>query len=498
MKGLAEHKKAMDLWNRGKRVLSLKNHAKACALNPAQPVFARHHAFTLMQQHQPKEARKEMLRALELAWPDVNVMIDTCVAARSAKLYDLLFSFLEPKRSELASPLLYFYAEALDRKGQRKDALTTLTNISETERLQFPFLQILYIQLLTKEKQTESAIEESEKLNTKNLNPQFVADLHYSRAQAFHQIDDSQKSFQELRQAKAQLKKQSVSSGNLTTLARDINRAVLPITSPTHQQKQTGPHQVVLCGHPRSGTTLIEQVIDAHPLVVSVEEQDCFFSQVMQPLHTQSKGSPEKIAELLERGTDIPSLRDAYTETMQHYLNDQGSAVTSDTTIIDKFPDMSTALGIYRKVLPAGKMLIALRDPRDVVLSCYFQNLPLNQASAYYLDLESAARKYVSTLECWLESKNHFSDGWLETRYEDWVIDTESEAKRVLDFLELEWTPEVLNFYKRKKIVSSPTYADVSKPIYKDAIGRWKKYEKQLESVLPILDPVCERLGYND
>jgi hypothetical protein len=224
-----------------------------------------------------------------------------------------------------------------------------------------------------------------------------------------------------------------------------------------------------------------------------VEEEDCFFSQAAAPLHTAHK-TPELLANYLQSSSnkELQSYRANYLEKLHSYCRESEPA----SLTVDKFPDLSTTLGLYRKILPDAKIIVALRDPRDVVLSCYFQNLPLNNGSIPYLDLQTTAQKYINTLETWLESKVHFQDGWIETRYEDWVLDTEREAKRVIEFLELEWNPAVLDFHKRNKTVSSPTFADVSRPIYKGALGRWKKYEKQLSPVLEKLHPICEKLGY--
>ncbi|MFC4995323.1 sulfotransferase family protein [Rubritalea tangerina] len=486
---MAEHKKACDLWQRGKRNIALKKHEKACQLSPNNPVFLRHYAFALMQVHEPAKSAQVMLHALDCAWREPSHLIDTCVTARSAQLYDLIYNFLTEKK--LPDPIKYFYADALDRRGMSADALSLIQTIPEPKRLAFPFLQLLFAQLLVRNKQYAEAKSVIDTINTEQLPTPLQAELHYTRASIHDKLNAPTPAFQELRQAKALLLKQQAATPTLAQQALTLNRAILPISAKESTPAPNPP--VILCGHPRSGTTLIEQVLDSHPSVLSVEEQDCFFSQVATPLHT-SQTSPLELAAHLTNLTDseISAYKNDYLEKLHRYLPEP-----NNKRVVDKFPDLSTTLGLYRKVVPEGKMIIALRDPRDVVLSCYFQNLPLNPASAPYLQLKSAAEKYIATIQCWLESKEHFTDGWIETRYEDWVHNTEKEAKRVLSFLELDWDPTVLSFHTRHKTVSSPTYADVAQPIYTRSIGRWQHYQKQLDPILDTLDPICQQLGYS-
>ena len=136
---------------------------------------------------------------------------------------------------------------------------------------------------------------------------------------------------------------------------------------------------------------------------------------------------------------------------------------------------------------------------RDVVISCFMQYLPLNANSVYFLSLERAAQRYASDLDLWLKLKQKIESPWLELRYEDTVRDLEREARRALEFLGLIWEPNVMTYRDRlkQKAVASPTYEAVSQPLYTRAIGRWKHYEKYLETSLPSLRPVLQALGYD-
>jgi hypothetical protein len=152
----------------------------------------------------------------------------------------------------------------------------------------------------------------------------------------------------------------------------------------------------------------------------------------------------------------------------------------------------------YLRLFPETKLLIALRDPRDVVISCFMQYLPLNANSVCFLTMERTAQRYANDMGIWRKFREMIASPWLELRYEDAVADLEKEARRALEFLGLPWEPEVLNYRERlsQKTVGSPTYEAVSQPLYTRAIGRWKHYQKFLEPCLPILQPSIDAFGY--
>jgi hypothetical protein len=149
-------------------------------------------------------------------------------------------------------------------------------------------------------------------------------------------------------------------------------------------------------------------------------------------------------------------------------------------------------------VFPELRILIALRDPRDVALSCYFQNIPLNAVNVNFLSLERVAKHYSDLMDIWLAVKEWEGFSWIETRYEDMVEDVEKEGRRVTEFLGLTWDEGQGKFYEksRQKQLYSPTYQDVTRPIYKRSLARWRAYEKHLAPILPGLEPYCRRFGY--
>ena len=251
----------------------------------------------------------------------------------------------------------------------------------------------------------------------------------------------------------------------------------------------------LLGGHPRSGTTLLEQVLDAHPDVVSLEETDVFHDEAYIPLQRQLPDNSPVIPFL--ESAQIPALQESragYFRSAELFL---GQPIGS-RLLIDKNPSLTFLIPGFIRVFPEIKLLIALRDPRDVVLSCFMQPIRLSQGSSAFLKLESAVDEYVAMMTLWQTLKPLLPGRYLEVRYEDMVEDLEPVARKTLGFLGVEWDARVLGFdeHARKKMVRSPTYADVTQPVYKRAVGRWQHYQKYLEPFLPKLEPFVKVFGY--
>lgn len=251
----------------------------------------------------------------------------------------------------------------------------------------------------------------------------------------------------------------------------------------------------VLTSFPRSGTTLLEQVLDSHSGLVSSDEREAFARDIF-PAMWLTPATPLPTAKLLDEVpvAKVTALRERYLAYMAAALNEP----IGDRVHLDKNPTMTLVLPGLLRLFPETRVLIALRDPRDVVISCFMQYLPLNANSVCFLTLERTAQRYANDMATWRKFRGMIASPWLEVRYEDAVADLEKEARRALEFLGLPWEATVLNYRDRlkEKAVGSPTYEAVSQPLYTRAIGRWKHYEEFLSPCLPILQPSIEAFGY--
>jgi hypothetical protein len=161
---------------------------------------------------------------------------------------------------------------------------------------------------------------------------------------------------------------------------------------------------------------------------------------------------------------------------------------------------LTASLHLWLRLFPHSKVIISLRDPRDNVLSCFFQSLPLTAVNANFLTLERAAKFYSDLMDTWLRLRDLGGFDWIQTCYEDVVGNMEGEGKRVTNFLGFQWDAQQANYPEsaRRKFVHAPTYHDVTKPIYTKAVRRWEHYAVELAPVQAALAPYCREFGYSE
>ena len=166
--------------------------------------------------------------------------------------------------------------------------------------------------------------------------------------------------------------------------------------------------------------------------------------------------------------------------------------------LVDKNPALNVLIPAAARIFPEAKFLIALRDPRDVCLSCFMQPLSPNPVSSAYLSLEGTVTQYLSVMGFWRVLLPRLRNPFHEVRYEALVEDLAGVSRQTLEFLGIAWDDKVLRFdeHARSKPLRSPSYAEVSKPVSRRAIGRWQNYRRHLEPYLARLEPMMKTLGY--
>lgn len=250
-----------------------------------------------------------------------------------------------------------------------------------------------------------------------------------------------------------------------------------------------------LGGHPRSGTTLLEQILGAHPDIFAFDESEAFANEVWHALAPMNASQA-----LTARALDaLPAQR--RSQLANRYfrsLSRERPASDHGVVLLDKNPSPTAALHLWLRLFPGLKVVIALRDPRDVVLSCFFQNLMLTPTNANFLSLERTARHYADLMDVWLRLRELGGFDWLEVRYENVVSNLEPEGRRVTEFLGLPWHTNQAHHHTlaQPKFVFSPTYNAANQPVHTRAIGRWQNYSEALEPLQARLAPYCRAFGY--
>ena len=251
-----------------------------------------------------------------------------------------------------------------------------------------------------------------------------------------------------------------------------------------------------LGGHPRSGTTLLEQILGANPEVLAFDESVAFAQEVSDPLSMPAVAG-RKMGERLANLSTVrrADIRNRYKKSL---LREIPEAPTS-RFLLDKNPSPTSSLPVWLRVFPELKVIIALRDPRDVVISCFFLNIMLNVTNVNFLSLERTAKHYADLMGIWLRMRDLGGFDWIESRYEDVVVDLETEGRKVTRFLGLDWHPNQALYYENaeKKVLFAPTYHDVTRKVYSSAVGRWERYAAALEPVQAALEPYRRAFGYD-
>jgi Flp pilus assembly protein TadD len=249
-----------------------------------------------------------------------------------------------------------------------------------------------------------------------------------------------------------------------------------------------------LGGHPRSGTTLLEQILGAHPDIAAFDEPMAFTQEILEPL------APLDGAALTLKNLDQLN-EPRQTRFQQRYLVNllrENTDRADAAVLLDKNPSHTASIHLWLRIFPLVRVIIALRDPRDVIVSCFFQNLQLNTTNANFLSLDRTVKHYADLMDVWLRLRELGEFDWVESRYEDVVTGMESEGQRVTKFLALQWHPSQAAYHEnaRKKFVFAPTYNEVTRPVHQRAVNRWQKYESTLAPLQERLAPYCRAFGY--
>lgn len=376
-----------------------------------------------------------------------------------------------------------------DLEGARTDAEAGLQ--ASPDRAELHYVSAL---LDRRAGDAEKALARLQKIDAAEVSDRFIAArILFERAKLLDRMERTEEAFTAFQEANREAVKNfdwdralARDGATLSDLEGFLDQSD-PFTLPT---QATGESPIFLVGFPRSGTTLLDRVLDGHSGLKVMEEIPILLSIVRQMRDTPH-GYPDALFHLSE--AERIALRDAYL----------AEATTTGPSgpgrLVDKLPLNSIHLPLIRWLFPDAPILFALRHPMDCVLSCFMQDFHLNAAMANYLDLTKAARHYDRVMSLATRAIDRFDLQPVFVRYEDLVADFDGTIRSMLDGLDLAWEDSVLHYADRAKgqIVNTPSYAQVAEPIYRRASGRWQRYEAHLDDIAPILVPWIERWGYS-
>ena len=321
--------------------------------------------------------------------------------------------------------------------------------------------------------------ELAERIDALDIDEQI--DLHFALGKAFADVGDHKRSFEHLLRGNA-LKRQQVSYDEEKALQRlEGIRGVF--TAGMLRDKcglgdpSTTP--IFIVGMPRSGTTLIEQILASHPQVFGAGELREMANLAGRIGSADAAGFPEAVRAL--SGEELRQVGEQYMQAVTRLA-------PGAERITDKMPGNFSLAGLIHLALPNARIIHACRDARDTAFSCF--SVLFSGTLEFTYDLAEFGRYYRGYLKLMAHWREVLPKGsMLEVRYEDVVSDLESQARHIIAHCGLEWDDACLSFYKTERSVRTASATQVRQPIYQSSIGRWRVHEEQLQPLLRELPP---------
>ncbi len=254
------------------------------------------------------------------------------------------------------------------------------------------------------------------------------------------------------------------------------------------------PQPIFILGFPRSGTTLVEQTLSAHPKIAAGDELPLIheITAIMPRMLASPLGYPEALAELWmgDQREGLDNLRDYYLQKVRQ----MGVLRDGATRFTDKMPLNEMHLGLIALLFPEAPLIHVLRHPLDIMVSAFSNAF----THGFYCasDLETAATHYVRVMDLVQHYRGEMTLRYLPIRYEDIVADQQASVRAMLAFIGEPFDEACLTFHENRRYARTASYAQVAEPLYARSVYRHRHYRQHLEPVVPILRPVIERLGY--
>lgn len=323
---------------------------------------------------------------------------------------------------------------------------------------------------------------------SKELNPQARASVLASIGDALDGQGRYPEAFQAYLEEKSLLQQLRIGHGFRASAASLIDdliaemeaaSAISATPAPDAEAAAATPEtHVFLLGFPRSGTTLLGRVLAESSKVSVLDEKD-----TLRGLTAAANAGTDRLSRFRQR----------YWEGVR----ERGINLQSQTIFVDKQPLATLKLPAIARLFPRAKILFLLRDPRDVILSCFRHLFRVNVLIPDFLTLEGTAHYYVKAMRLAELCRRKLPLNVHACRYEAIVDDFDGTLRAICEFIGAEWTDSMRLFHQTTRVTDlrSPSATQVRRPLYR-AIGHWRHYRHELEPILPILEPWIEAFGY--
>ncbi len=388
-------------------------------------------------------------------------------------------------------------SELLEKNNQLEQAQQTIDEALKVAP-EHPLALRIKATLLRRQDKVEEAIKLLENVSIADEDSLEGINVHFEQGKLYDLHGDTDKAFHHFGEGNKHLAKLHGLQKEKQTYLRQLDQIEKTFTQswvdswPPSNQTEDLRAPAFLVGFPRSGTTLLDQMLDSHPAIRVIDERPVL-AQTLK-LVTDSYGDyPQALANI--PADKLPDLQTSYFDAAAAFIG----AESADSLVIDKLPLNLVHAGFAHRLFPGAKFILALRHPCDACLSCFMQPFAPNESMANFYTLEETVLFYDRVMSLWKQYVALFGLEYQPVKYESLIENYEQETRRLFEFLGVGWSDEVLNYlqHAKNRDINTPSYSQVVQPIYKSARYRWQNYRQFFEPYFHILKPYVDEFGYS-
>lgn len=368
-------------------------------------------------------------------------------------------------------------AKALEREGKFEDGYELLHPLLGGDDVDVALAYAALARHLGHQKQ---AMELLERVLKRQVSIEQCKSVHFALGKLYDEAQNYEQAFTHWRSAN-ELGNRKFDLEKNAQLFADL-KSVFSVENSSRHPRATNQSAlpVFIVGMPRSGTSLVEQILASHPAVHGAGELHDIGNLInMLPAHLGNKVPYPHSLDAIT-GAQLDDIAAGHLQKLAN-LSPQSSHVT------DKMPHNFRHLGMIDMLFPGARVIHCMRDPVDTCLSIY--SLPFSANHTYAADLAQLGAYYQQYQDLMAHWKKVLRIPMLEVQYEEIVSNQEAMTRKMIEFCGLEWDERCLNFHKSERVVTTPSYDQVRRPIYKKSVTRWKNYEHLLEPLIAALSP---------
>ncbi len=466
--------------NQNKPDKAVKFYYTASNLKPNNSVYLCNLGHALQTKHCYEEAINLYERASAISPNNAQIEINLAYAFSAINEFDKALQYYRKVQS--LSPSLenaiVGEAEILEKTGKLEESYTVLKPLISrgTKNTGALCLYAMLSKHFDVQKNALAMINDGLKDTEKSASES--ARLHFNAGAVLDAIKQTDDAFHHYSQGNKLAYKFFDTIVHKETISHYINNFSPEAASRMAKASNNSTRPVFIVGMPRSGTSLVEQILASHPDIFGAGELPCIHEMVVNIVDNLSSSHiyPECCEELSQK--QIDQLAGSYLSTIH-------SITPEHTRIVDKMPQNYLHLGLIRQLFPNAYIIHCRRNPLDTCLSCYFRLF--SSGHEYTNDLATLGNYYIQYERLMMHWKNTLKIPMLEVCYDDLVQDQENQSRKLLAYCNLEWDEQCLNFHRTQRPVLSASYDTVRKPIFRDSLEKWKRYRHHIHPLMEIL-----------